>query len=281
VPIKRKISEFKPLFTNLAQTSHYEVRFGGLPYELLRYLSRKGITSTFIYQDAGLLCYSASLPTTSFALANITGNSIGLTENFAHTRVYDLISLDFYVDKNYNTLKFMESWMEFIASGSNNPINGDLVPLRQTNKNYIYRMQYPENYKCDRTTIVKFDRDYKKEIEYCFIGLFPSNINSLGVSYANSDILKMSVTFQYDRYISGKSVSLSVFRGDDNNNESKSPKSNNPNPETPPTINNTNNNILYRNDEYYNNFGKNDQNSTNTADFFDGSNTGPFGSGFA
>ena len=33
--------------------------------------------------------------------------------------------------------------------------------------------------------------------------------------------------------------------------------------------------------EYYNNFGDNKQNATNSADFFDGSNTGPFGLGVA
>ncbi len=237
MPIKRKISEFKPLFTNLAQTSHYEVKFGGLPLRLLEYLSSKGITQRFIYESAGLLCYSASLPTTNFATANITGNFMGVTEKFAHTRQYSQIGLEFYVDKNYDALKFMESWMEFIASGSNNPIESALAPIGQNRKDYISRMQYPEYYKCDRTSIVKFDRDYKKEIEYSFIGLFPSSISSIPVSYNSSDILKMSATFEYDRYISGKSLSLNIFKGDSNNEEPKSPQSTNSNPEIPKTGN--------------------------------------------
>ena len=33
--------------------------------------------------------------------------------------------------------------------------------------------------------------------------------------------------------------------------------------------------------EYYNNHGDNKQNATNSKDFFDGSNTGPFGEGLA
>ena len=227
MPSIRRISDFKPLFTNLAQTSHYEVRFGGvgpLGGPLMAYLFRKGISQRFIAEDAGLLCFNASLPTTSLATANISGNFMGVTEKFAHTRQYSQIGLEFYVDKNYNALKFMESWMEFIASGSNNPVGSSLAPIGQNRKDYISRMQYPEYYKSDRTTIIKFDRDYNKEIEYTFIGLFPSAMSSIPVSYNSSEILKMSVTFEYDRYIAGRSLAINEFRGDNNNNQaSQSP----------------------------------------------------------
>jgi hypothetical protein len=220
VPIQRRISDFKPLFTNLAQTSHYEVSFGGLHPTLISYLGRKGISPRFIAEDAGLLCHSAVLPTTQLATANITGNFMGITEKFAHTRQYNEISLDFYVDRNYNALKFMECWMEFIASGSNNPIDSALQPISQNRKDYISRMQYPEYYKSDFTNIVKFDRDYGQEIEYNFIGLFPYQIASIPVSYASSEILKMTAIFQYDRYIAGKALSLNEFNQDSNNNQS-------------------------------------------------------------
>lgn len=219
MPIQRRISDFKPLFTNLAQTSHYEVSFGGLPGQLTSYLSLKGIGSRFIAEDAGLLCYSAILPTTQLATANITGNFMGITEKFAHTRIYDSISLDFYIDKNYNALKFIESWMEFIASGANNPIGSPLQPISQNRKDYISRMQYPDFYKSNYTKIVKFDRDYNQEIEYNFVGLFPYQIASIPVSYTGSDTLKMTAMFQYDRYIAGKSLSINEFNGDNNNNQ--------------------------------------------------------------
>ena len=223
MPIKRRISDFKPLFTNLAQTSHYEVRFGGLGSsggELMAYLFRKGISQRFIAEDAGLLCFSASLPTTSLATATISGNFMGITEKFAHTRQYSAIGLEFYVDKNYNALKFMESWMEFIASGSNNPIGSPLAPVGQNRRDYISRIQYPEYYKSNSTTIIKFDRDYNEEVGYTFVGLFPSAMSSIPVSYNSSDILKMSVTFEYDRYIAGRSLSLNEFIGNNNNNQS-------------------------------------------------------------
>lgn len=220
----RRISDIKPLFTNLAQTSHYEVKFGGLPPQLLSYLSRRGIDRRFIAEDVGLLCNNASLPTTQLSVAEVSGNYIGITENFAHRRVYQDISLEFYVDKNYKTLKFLEHWMEFIASGSSNPLDGTLLPINNNvDQGYFMRMQYPEYYKSNRTRIIKFDRDYRRELEYTFIGLYPYNIASIPVSYSQSNVMSVQATFKIERYVVGKAYSRDIFENIDNNKEAGQP----------------------------------------------------------
>jgi hypothetical protein len=213
----RRISDIKPLFTNLAQTSHYQVLFGGLPSQLKSYLSRRGVSPFFIGEDIGLLCYSASLPTTSFSSKVVDGNFTGIQEKFAVARLYNEISLEFYVDNNYKTLKFLEHWMEFISSGSHNPIDNPIGSVSQADNSYFIRMQYPEYYKSNYTKIIKFDRDYNSEIEYRFIGLWPISISSPAITYAQSEVLKVSASFQYDRYIAGRAMSLNVFTGDANN----------------------------------------------------------------
>lgn len=215
----RRISDIKPILTNLAQTSHYEVQFGSLPDKLSGYLLKKGIDSSFIYNNAGLLCYSASLPTTNLA-SNEVSNFMGIREKFVHTRQYDDITLEFYVDKNYKMLLFLETWMEYIASGSfvhDDPSNTPVI--NQNQEGYFIRMQYPDNYKANAVKIVKFDRDYQKEIEYNFRGFYPRNIGSLQVSYSNSDTLKVSTTFSYDRYIAGKTSTFSQSVLGDSNNQ--------------------------------------------------------------
>lgn len=223
--LPRRISDIKPLFTNLAQTSHYEVKFGGLPGELVGYLRSRGVSSRFIAEDAGLLCHNAVLPTTQFATVDVVGNYIGITETFAHKRIYQDISLEFYVDNNYNALKFLEHWMEFIASGASNPIDGTNLPINMNvDEGYFIRMQYPKYYKSNRTKIIKFDRDYQREIEYTFIGLYPYNIASIPVSYGQSDILKMQVTFKIDRYVIGKSYSIDYSRNSDGNKTVSQPQ---------------------------------------------------------
>ena len=72
-PRPRRISDFKPTLTKLAQTSHYEVRFGRAVGGLGNYLRKRGVDKRFIAGEMGLLCNQATLPGSSLATANITG----------------------------------------------------------------------------------------------------------------------------------------------------------------------------------------------------------------
>jgi len=204
----KKISDFKPLVTNLAQTSHYQVIFGGLSPNLIKYLNTRGVNSTFVSNEVGLLCSSASLPGSSLATADINGNFIGVMEKMAHTRIYTQLDLEFYVDSDYKTLKFIEHWMEYAAGGS---------PENTRSEGYYFRMRYPEQYKCNQTKIIKFDKDYARELEYSFIGMFPINLSSTPVSYDSSQILKVNASFNFERYIVGQSSSRSIIQNVDNN----------------------------------------------------------------
>ena len=94
------------------------VEFGGLGASLREHLRIRGMDSRFITETMGLLCSRASLPGSGFATADIVGNYMGVAEKMAHTRTFVQMDLEFYVDMSYNSLKFMEHWMEFISSGS-------------------------------------------------------------------------------------------------------------------------------------------------------------------
>ena len=207
----RRISDFKPTFTNLAQSSHYQVFFAGLPLNLRQHLQIRGVNNRFISETSGLLCYNAVLPGSRLATSDIIGNHMGVSEKMAHTRLFTQIQLEFYVDNEYKTLKFLEHWMEFIANGATTSKN------RMSNNNYFHRMEYPHSYKCDQSTIIKFDRDYKEELEYRFIGLFPIDLSSTPVKYEQSEVMKATATFSFDRYLMGKFDSLFVERGRSNN----------------------------------------------------------------
>ena len=55
--------------------------------------------------------------------------------------------------------------------------------------------------------------------------MFPSCFFYTSVQYGNSDALKMSVTFNYERYIAGRETSISKRRGaNENNIPSKPPQ---------------------------------------------------------
>ena len=204
----RRIADFKPSLTNLAQTSHYQLIFGGLPTGLRQHLNVRDVDYRFITETSGLLCNRAVLPGAAMATADIRGNYTGVVEKMAHTKVFTDINLEFYVDSEYKSLKFFEHWLEFIANGSGED---------QSRKDYYFRMEYPDDYKTYQTKIIKFDRDYNNEMIYNFYGLFPKSLNSTPVKYEGSEALKATVLFTFDRYSAGKYSSYDRYRGAYNN----------------------------------------------------------------
>ena len=204
-PIPQQISRILPKFQNVAQTNHYQVHFG-MPSKgsLGSFLRAKGVDVRFQLDDVGLLCSAASLPGSALATVNTVGDYQGVVERFAHTRNFTQISLDFYVDNEYKSLKFLEHWMEYI-SGASQP--------NQTEDSYYFRMRYPESYKSNETKIIKFERNYRQFIEYKFRGLFPISLNSIRVSYEGAQVLKATCNFSYDRYIAGETTSYAMDKG--------------------------------------------------------------------
>ena len=201
-PRPRPISDFLPRFQNVAQTSQYLVKFA-LPFSrnsggLRSFLRRKGVNDRFVVEDAGLLCSDAVLPGSAMASIDTRGDYQGVIERMAHTRNFTQISLEFYVDNEYKSMKFLEHWMEYITGAIRNPADDA----------YFYQLNYPSEYKSNDTRIVKFERNYKQFLEYRFIGLFPLALNSTRVSYNGSQVLKASASFSFDRYICGESTSL-------------------------------------------------------------------------
>ena len=193
-------------FARTAQTSHYKVRFEGIEAlgQLSTYLRQRGVTTDFVKRDLGEYCRGAQIPGTQMASAPARDQFPGVTENFVYRRQFQPLQLRFYVDYEYNVQKFLELWQEFIVSGSN---TADGLDFDQ--KNYYYRVKYPRDYKCDRLRILKYDRDHKNGIEYNFLGAYPKNVTSTQISYDQSRVLEVSVTFEYDRYVFGAMDSYS------------------------------------------------------------------------
>ena len=49
--------------------------------------------------------------------------------------------------------------------------------------------------------ISKFEKNLDRALSYQFINAFPKSITPIPVTYGNADILKVSVSFNYDRYV--------------------------------------------------------------------------------
>lgn len=146
-----------------------------------------------------LSCSEASLPGSSLATNEINNDYTGVTERHAYRRLYDdRADFTFYVDSNYYIIDYFENWIAFISG--ENDLGG------QVEREFNYRVKFPNDYKTENLYITKFERDHNssdsgKALTYKFINAYPISINSMPVSYDSSQLLKCTVSFTYSRYI--------------------------------------------------------------------------------
>jgi len=189
------LSRFKPALTN---TFDVFVNSAGLQLQW-------GSVPPFGYDTISFMAYEAVLPGTSYELGSVYGQRQGRTEYYPTRRVYPPVDVSFYVDKDYNVLKFFEVWMNTISKNEGSIDNS-----------YVNHL-YPDTFQCD-ITIAKFERDFYSRaqrlpakpnsfaprpgsvIKYTLRDAFPSNLISVPVSYEGASILKTTVTFQYSVY---------------------------------------------------------------------------------
>lgn len=185
----------------MATTNHFEFQLLAFPSSLLDYVQKREplLSTYFLTRELNLLCKGAELPGSAFATAQIKGNYMGITQKYAHTRIFTDTSFTFIVDKGYKVMKFFQLWQEFIASGGE---------VEQDKKAYYNRMLYPDTYKCSQMGLTKFDKDHFQQVEYTFINAFPVNIVPSAVDYGTNRVLEISVTFAYDRYVLGNIRSI-------------------------------------------------------------------------
>ena len=203
-----KIDDLRSRFQTVALDNEYQVFFT-LNETVSNEAISLGIDRRFLTEDLGLYVSDAVLPGSSFADIEVAGDRQGITERNAFSRIYDDVTFTFYVDRNYEVLRFFESWFQFI-----NPLYS--TEQRGITKNQITKFNYPDDYKCEMV-ITKFNKDLRgstreigfanglgndrDQISYRFFRAWPMSIASTPVSYQGMNVLKCNVTFRYDRYV--------------------------------------------------------------------------------
>ena len=148
-------------------------------------------------EKMSILCTQAEIPGTSFQTDLATGHHQGIVEEFPNLRTFPPLNLTFYVDADMVILEVLEKWMTYI-----NPIATNRRDL-----NAFGRFNYPEDYK-EIIHLTKFERDtfgrpkeYQSRLStYEFVNVWPVDLTSMRVAYGDSNVLKCSVKFAYDRF---------------------------------------------------------------------------------
>ena len=191
------MQDVKEKLGKLSITNQYQVHFSSLKKTITDYLEIIGLDNAkeFLSRDAGILCSEASLPASAFATGEVKDNFMGIPQEFAHTRLYTDIDFTFYVDQDYTLLRIFEGWMDYIASGA------DTDGVGPGQRGFYRRFKYPNDYKCDTMSITKFEKNIERTLLYEFVNAFPKSITPIPVTYGTADLLKVTVSFNYDRYV--------------------------------------------------------------------------------
>ena len=189
------INTIRSRFQTVALDNKYQV-FMEPNLNVYNAAARVGISRRFIDEDLGLYVTDAVLPGSSFADVEVSGDRQGITERMPFKRIYDDATLTFMVDKDYKVMKYFEAWTQLI-----NPLHGDTDGKAD---NQVMTLNYPKDYKCTMS-VVKFNRDFFHRgggyVYYCFVRSWPLSISSVPVNYDSGSILKLNVTFRYERYV--------------------------------------------------------------------------------
>lgn len=161
----------------------------------------RGYSKSQHEEKINMACCEASLPGSSLATHEVNNDYHGVTEKMVYRRLYDdTIDLTFYVDHEYQVIKYFQSWMNYIV-GEGSFFSSDQFRSSST----FHRIQWPDSYKSS-IFLTKFEKDIsgrssRPTLEYEFVGAFPINMVSIPVSYEASDLLKLTVSFSYTRYV--------------------------------------------------------------------------------
>ena len=213
---KLTMSEMRSKLGTPALTSDYYVELS-IPTGVDAYLNNlkstigfeKDQLTNFVNRRLGYMCSEATLPVSSYATAEVKDNFVGVTQEFAHTRLYTDLDLTFYVDNNYLAMRYFEIWMDYISgasspetiSGASQDIAIDNLNKFSISRGHYKQFHFPDQYKSDAIRIYKFERNIDTQLVYTFINAFPKGLTSIPVSYGSSELLKITVTLNYDRYV--------------------------------------------------------------------------------
>ena len=189
----------------------YQVVFSFGNYEtwLQSYGPENGVFAQGGFREKlSIMCAEAEIPGTSFQTSLAVGHHQGIQEEFPNLRTFPPLNLTFYVDADHVVLEIFESWMTYI-----NPITN-----AKRSVNAYGRFNYPEDYK-EILHITKFERDtFLDELpakttppqlprksptrltSYEFVNVWPTNMTSMRVDYGDTNVLRCSVQFAYDRF---------------------------------------------------------------------------------
>ena len=167
----------------LAKTSKFVVTMG-TPICLTKpqRVEALGSDSKQYSEMLAMLCRSAILPGINFDTSPLIIGSSDKIE-VPYEKVFDDVTLTFYVDSRMETKAFFDHWF-------------DAIQLQST-KGFEYYKNFVTNIDID-----VIDERTNKVYSVRLQEAYPKNMSAIGMDYASNEVMTLSVTFTYKNWIS-------------------------------------------------------------------------------
>lgn len=124
-----------------------------------------------------LFCEQATLPGISFATAPV--RSFGETKEVPYEKLYEGVTLSFYVDADLTVKRLFDQWSNLI----------------QDTKTRLY--QYPSTYLTDTIDIFVYDTENNQRYKCTLHQAYPKAVSAIQLDYNNKDVMRLQVQFSY------------------------------------------------------------------------------------
>jgi hypothetical protein len=148
-----------------------------------------------------ILCEEISLPGVSTATGQARGIYQGVDFKYAHTKIYNDLSISFICDREYTPLRFFEQWFHYVYDGDGNGPN-DSYRSYTTKLYYDYcmNMTIVKDEDKNRPELSRTDNRTSRSAEYSLINVFPTSISSIPLNTGASQVVRFTVNLSYERW---------------------------------------------------------------------------------
>jgi hypothetical protein len=181
---KSPISEFKSRMSSFARPNLFEVSIFAKPDSLNKNL----------HERLRFSCYQATIPGMNIAT---TDKDQGY-RSMAYQKIYEDVTLGFYVHGDMKELKVFQDWMQLMIDPSDNHVG------------------YYDDY-VSTVEIKNLDRQQKKVLTTTLIDAYPKTLETISLDAgANDDVMKVNVVFTYRHYtqkFGGRQETVGISKG--------------------------------------------------------------------
>lgn len=193
---KFSVETFKSKISNLnsiAKTNRFFVTI-----EEPKWMALENEDPSFVRDDLMFLCSETVLPGLSFTIAENRRQGTGPLQFHPSSPAFNEVTLSFIGDGRGKVMEFFHKWMQNIILVSEFPAGTNMGRRGAL----PFELYYRDEYVTPVITIMVYEENQEKIIEYKLHNAWPSSITNVSMNWESEQRMGIDVTFRYDVWTS-------------------------------------------------------------------------------